>query len=140
MPPGKLICHGARRLALQTIPKTQFAACDLPSFDRLGQQCSPARFTRRNRCVAVECEHGQMISSITDESSAWLRARETCSRSVSLSAFTSNITSRAGHSRRAPPRATEKSSSRRAESRLENGLQRMHYPLRAAQASPPRAE
>src|ERR1044071_8570897 len=42
-----------------------------------------------------------------------------CSRSISLSALTSNITSPRGSSRRAPRARTEKDSSRRAEGRVE---------------------
>jgi len=112
-------------------PKTQSAAVrHLQSFDRLGQQSVPPPGSPdANRCVAVECEHGQIDFLHHVRSSALASsAPRRCSRSVSLPAHSPRTSHRRAVIAPRAARAHGKVFSRRAESRL-NGLQRMHYPL-----------
>ena len=96
---------------------------------------SPDRFTNRSRCRSSNANTARLISSITVRKSAVAsRAPRRCSRSVSPSAFTSNITSPSGSSRRAPRARTEKSSSRKADNRLETVCNGCTTRSRAAKA------
>src|SRR3989442_1742731 len=138
MPPGKLICTVRVGSPCRQSPRPSSAAVR-PCNRSTGwaSNRSPARFTRRNCCASSNANTARLISSITFRSSALASsAPRRCSRSVSLSAFTSNITSPSGSSRRAPRARTEKSSSRRAESRLETVCRGCTTRSRAAQAKP----
>src|SRR5437016_193962 len=138
IPPGKLICsvrvgwpcrQSARPSSAAVRPSNRSIGC--------ANNRSPARLTRRNRCASSKANTARLISSITVRNSAVAsRAPSRCSRNVSLNAFTSNITSPNGSSRRTPRARTEKSSSRKADSRFDTVCRGRTTRSRIARAKP----
>ena len=102
---------------------------------------SPARLTRRSCAWLSNVKMARSISSITVRSSALASsAPRRCCLSVSLSAFTSMITSPMASSLRAPRARNEKSSSRRAASRFESVCREKTTRERSEKANPSQRE